>query len=126
MSRKTSNSDLSWDAQSLRSQKTNVSITLYRYGVLNQAKIYILPISPPKEIQLRIDGIFKHQLSTKRKAEISDIAKTTAQQFAEALLGANREDDLTEPLQIAIKAMDTGGLLGIPRKAGNLVHLTQR
>ena len=65
--------------------------------------------------------IFKREILERRKEEIVDIAKRTSQTFADVLLGANREDDLIEPLVDALKSMDKDGTFTFPRKAGILL-----
>lgn len=117
-SQRTSASEINQDSASLRSQKSAISNTNYRYEILGRARIYIHPIPPPKNIQSKMNTIFKREILKERKDEIVDIAKTTSRNFADVLLGANREDDLLEPFHDALRSMDRDGVFNFPRKAG--------
>jgi len=91
-SRQASFSDLNQDTASLRSQKSSVSNSFYRYHTLDQARIYVRPEPPPMDIQAQMDIIFEREIPEKRRREISGIAKKISQSFINNLRGAHRED----------------------------------
>ena len=123
-SRQASFSDLNQDTASLRSQKSSVSNSFYRYHILEQARIYIRPEPPPSDIQAQMDIIFEREIPEKRRREISGIAKETSQQFINNLRGAHREDDLVELVYEALRMMHKDGTFDFPRKAGIVLPLT--
>jgi hypothetical protein len=53
----------------------NQSLAFYRYSTLKQAGIYIVPDSPPKEIQAAVDGILSRVLDDARAPKIADLAE---------------------------------------------------
>lgn len=118
LSRQSSFSDLNEDTASLRSQKSFVSNTFYRYHILYQARINIRPEPPPMDIQAQMDVIFEREITEKRRREISDIAKKTSQSFIKNLQGAHGEDDLVEPIYEALRMMHKDQTFSFPRKAG--------
>ena len=111
-------SDLNQDTASLRSQKSSVSNSFYRYRILRQARIYVRPEPPPMDIQAQMDVIFEREIPEKRREEISDIAKTISQSFIKNLRGAHREDDLVELIYEALRMMHKDETFSFPRKAG--------
>ncbi|KAL8727622.1 MAG: hypothetical protein Q9166_005930 [cf. Caloplaca sp. 2 TL-2023] len=120
-SRQASCTDLNQDTASLRSQKSYVSNSFYRYHILEQARIYVRPEPPPMDIQAQMDVIFRREIPEKRRREISSIAKKTSQQFINNLRGAHREDDLVELVYEALRMMHKDETFDFPRKAG-IVH----
>ncbi len=123
-SRQASFSDLNQDTASLRSQKSSVSNSFYRYHILDQARIYIRPEPPPLDIQAQMDIIFEREIPEKRRREISGIAKKTSQSFINNLRGAHREDDLVELVYEALRMMHKDETFDFPRKAGIVLPLT--
>lgn len=123
-SRQASFSDLNQDTASLRSQKSSVSNSFYRYHILDQARIYIRPEPPPMDIQAQIDIIFEREIPEKRRKEISGIAKKISQSFINNLRGAHREDDLVELIYEALRMMHKDESFDFPRKAGIVLPLT--
>ena len=121
-SRQASFSDLNQDTASLRSQKSSVSNSFYRYQILDQARIYIRPEPPPMDIQAQMDVVFECEIPEKRMREISGIAKKISQSFINNLRGAHREDDLVELIYEALRMMHKDETFDFPRKAGT-VHL---
>ena len=119
-SRQPSSSDLNQDTASVRSQKSAVSNSVYRYHTLEQARIYVRPEPPPSNIQTRMDIVFKLELPEERKREISRVAQETSQQFILNLRGANREDDLVELVHDAFRMMYKDQTFAFVRKAGIL------
>ena len=122
-SRQTSSSDLNQDTASVRSQKSAVSNSLYRYRILQQARIYVRPEPPPSNIQSQMDLIFKLEIPEERRREISGIAQRTSQQFILNLRGAHREDDLVELVYDALRMIHTDQTFAFVRKAGILPTL---
>lgn len=116
-SRQASFSDLNQDTASLRSQKSSVPNRLYRYHILDQARIYVRPEPPPMEIQAQMDVIFEREMPEKRRIEISGIAKKISQGFIDNLRGAYREDDLVELIYEALRMMHEDETFDFPRKA---------
>ncbi|KAL9128541.1 MAG: hypothetical protein Q9217_002806 [Psora testacea] len=116
-SRQASFSDLNQDTASLRSQKSSISNSFYRYHILDQARMYIRPEPPPKDIQAQINVIFEREIPEKRRREISGIAKETSQEFINNLRGAHREDDLVELVYEALRTMHKDETFDFPRKA---------
>ena len=123
-SRQASFSDLNQDTASLRSQKSFVSNSFYRYHILDQARIYVRPEPPPMDIQAQLDVIFERDIPEKRRREISGIAKKTSQNFIYNLRGAHREDDLVELVYEALRMMHNDETFDFPRKAGIVLPLT--
>jgi len=123
-SRQASFSDLNQDTASLRSQKSSVSNSFYRYHILDQARIYVRPEPPPMDIQAQMDVIFEREIPEKRRREISGIAKKTSQKFINNLRGAHREDDLVELVYEALRMMHKDETFDFPRKAGIVLPLT--
>ncbi|KAL8964926.1 MAG: hypothetical protein Q9197_006743 [Variospora fuerteventurae] len=123
-SRQASFSDLNQDTASLRSQKSSVSNSFYRYHILDQARIYVRPEPPPMDIQAQMDVIFEREIPEKRRREISGIAKKISQRFINNLRGAHREDDLVELIYEALRMMHKDENFDFPRKAGIVLHLT--
>ena len=123
-SRQASYSDLNQDTASLRSQKSSVSNSFYRYHVLDQARIYVRPEPPPTVIQAQMDIIFEREIPEKRRREISGIAKKISQKFINNLRGAHREDDLVEIVYEALRMMHEDETFDFPRKAGIVLPLT--
>lgn len=117
-SRQASLSDLNQDTASLDSRKTSVSNSFYRYRILHQARIYVRPEPPPKDIQAQMDVTFKHKIPERRRREISGIAKKTSQKFIDKLRGAHREDDLVELVHEALRMMHNDETFDFSRKAG--------
>ena len=117
-SRQTSSSDLNQDTASVRSQKSAVSNSVYRYRILQQARIYVRPEPPPSNIQTQMDIIFKLEIPEERRREISGIAQRTSQQFILNLRGAHREDDLVELVYDALRMINTDQTFAFVRKAG--------
>ena len=122
-SRQASFSDLNQDTASLRSQKSSVSNSFYRYHILDQARIYVRPEPPPMDIQAQMDLIFEREIPEKRR-EISGIAKKISQSFVNNLRGAHREDDLVELIYEALRMMHKDESFDFPRKAGIVLPLT--
>jgi hypothetical protein len=118
LSRQASFSDLNQGTASLRSQKSSVSNSFYRYHTLDQARIYVCPEPPPMDIQAQMDVIFEREIPEKRRREISGIAKETSQNFITNLRGAHREDDLVELVYEALRMMHKDETFDFPRKAG--------
>lgn len=116
-SRQASFSDLNQDTASLRSQKSSVSNSFYRYHILDQARIYVRPEPPPMDIQAQMDVIFEREIPEKRRREISGIAKKISQSFINNLRGAHREDDLVELIYEALRMMHKDESFDFPRKA---------
>ena len=123
-SRQASFSDQNQHTPSLRSQKSSVSNSLYRYHVLDQARIYVRPEPPPIDIQAQMNVIFEREIPEKRRREISSIAKKTSQKFMNNLRGAHREDDLVELVYEALRMMHKDEIFDFPRKAGIVLPLT--
>ena len=123
-SRQVSFSDLKQGTASLRSQKSSVSNSSYRYHILDQARIYVRPEPPPIDIQAHMDVIFEREIPEKRRREISGIAKKISQGFINNLRGAHREDDLVELVYEALRMMDKDETFDFPRKAGIVFPLT--
>ena len=123
-SRQASFSDLNQDTASLRSQKSSVSNSIYRYRILDQARIYVRPEPPPMDIQAQMDVIFEREIPEKRRREISGIAKKISQKFINNLRGAHREDDLVELVYEALRMMHKNETFDFPRKAGIVLPLT--
>ena len=123
-SRQASFSDLNQDSTSLRSQKSSVSNSLYRYHILKQARIYVCPEPPPMNIQAQMNVIFEREISEKRRREISGKAKKTSQKFINNLRGAHREDDLIELVYEALRMMHKDETFDFSRKAGIVLPLT--
>lgn len=123
-SRQASFSDLNQDTASLRSQKSSVSNSFYRYHTLDQARIYVRPEPPPMNIQAQINIIFEREIPEKRRREISGIAKKISQSFINNLRGAHREDDLVELIYEALRMMHKDETFDFPRKAGIVLPLT--
>lgn len=123
-SRQASFSDLNQDTASLRSQKSSVSNSFYRYHILDQARIYVRPEPPPIDIQAQMDVIFEREIPEKRRREISGIAKKISQSFINNLRGAHREDDLVELIYEALRMMHKDESFDFPRKAGIVLPLT--
>ena len=123
-SQQASLSDLNQDTASLRSQKSSVSNSFYRYYILDQARIYIRPEPPPIDIQAQMDIIFEREISEKRRKEISGIAKKMSQSFINNLRGAHREDDLVELIYEALHMMHKDETFDFLRKAGIVSPLT--
>lgn len=123
-SRQASFSDLNQDTASLRSQKSSVSNSFYRYHILDQARIYVRPEPPPMDIQAQMDVIFEREIPEKRRKEISGIAKKISQSFINNLRGAHREDDLVELIYEALRMMHKDESFDFPRKAGIVLPLT--
>lgn len=117
-SRQASLSDITQDTASLRSQKSSVSNSFYRYHILRQARIYVHPEPPPRDIQAQLDVIFEREIPQERKREISSISKETSQKFINNLRGAHREDDLVELIYEALRMMHKDETFDFPRKAG--------
>lgn len=124
LSRQASFSDLNQDTASLRSQKSSVSNSIYRYHILDQARIYVHPEPPPMDIQAQMDVIFKREILEERRREISGIAKKISQNFINNLRGAHREDDLVELVYEALRMMQKDETFDFPRKAGIILPLT--
>lgn len=124
LSRQASFSDLNQDTASLRSQKSSVSNSIYRYHILDQARIYVHPEPPPMDIQAQMDVIFKREILEERRREISGIANQISQNFINNLRGAHREDDLVELVYDALRMMHKDGTFDFPRKAGIILPLT--
>ena len=122
-SRQASLSDLNQDTASLRSQKSSISNSFYRYDTLYRAKMYIGPEPPPMDIQAQMDVIFEREIPAKRKKEISDVAKNISQSFINKLRGAHREDDLVELIYKAFLKMNMDETFDFSRKAGILLPL---
>ena len=125
-SRHASFSDLNQETASLRSQKSSVSNSFYRYHILDQARIYVRPEPPPMDIQAQMDLIFEREIPEKRRREISGIAKKISQSFINNLRGAHREDDLVELIYEALRMMHQDESFDFPRKAGIVLPLTPR
>lgn len=123
-SRQASSSDLNQDTASLRSQKSSVSNSFYRYHILDQARIHVRPEPPPTDIQAQMDVIFEREIPEERRREISDIAKKISQGFINNLRGAHREDDLVELIYEALRMMHKDEIFNFPRKAGIVLPLT--
>jgi len=123
-SRQTSSSDPVQDTVSLRSQKSSVSNSFYRYHTLDQARIYVRPEPPPMDIQAQMDIIFEREIPKKRRREISGIAKEISQSFINNLRGAHREDDLVELVYEALHMMHKDETFDFPRKAGIVLPST--
>lgn len=123
-SRQASFSDLNQDTASLRSQKSSVSNSFYRYHILDQARIYVRPEPPPMDIHAQMDLIFEREIPEKRRREISGIAKKISQSFINNLRGAHREDDLVELIYEALRMMHKDESFDFPRKAGIVLPLT--
>ena len=123
-SRQASFSDLNQDTASLRSQKSSVSNSFYRYHILDQTRIYVRPEPPPMDVQTQMDIIFGREIPEKRRREISSIAKKTSQKFINNLRGAHREDDLVELVYEALRMMHKDETFDFPRKAGIVLPLT--
>lgn len=113
-SRQTSNSDLA----STHSKGPTPSPTFYRYNILDQANVYILPEPPPQTLQAQLDIVFKRKVLEERRREISDIAKEKSRKFCLLLRGAHREDDLVELVHETLFDMHKDETLTHPRKAG--------
>ncbi|KAL8918721.1 MAG: hypothetical protein Q9208_007192 [Pyrenodesmia sp. 3 TL-2023] len=111
-SRQTSTSELA----STRSKEP--SHTFYRYSILEQANVYILPEPPPESLQAQIDIIFERKVADGRRREISDMAKEKSRKFSRLLRGAHREDDLVELVHETVSDMHKDETLTHPRKAG--------
>ncbi|KAL8942975.1 MAG: hypothetical protein Q9211_001176 [Gyalolechia sp. 1 TL-2023] len=122
-SRQASVSDLNQDTSSVRSQKSSVSNSFYRYHILDKARIYIRPEPPPLEIKAQMDAIFEREIPEEKRREISGIAKKTSQDFINNLRGAHREDDLVEIVYGAIRTMHKDETFDFPRKAGIVLPL---
>ncbi|MCJ1258921.1 hypothetical protein MMC24_006755 [Lignoscripta atroalba] len=123
-SRQASFSDLNQDTASLRSQKSSVSNSFYRYHILDQARIYVRPEPPPLDIQAQMDVILEREVPEGRRREISGVAKKTSQKFINNLRGAHREDDLVELVYEALSTMHKDETFDFPRKAGIVLPLT--
>lgn len=121
-SRQTSTSDVIQDTASTHSHKSTVPISLYRYEILDRVRMCIAPLPPPDDIQVIMDEIFTREITTTRREEIVDVAKTVSRKFADVLLGAHREDDLLEPLYTAIESINKDGAFKILRKAGTVLR----
>ncbi|MCJ1405871.1 hypothetical protein MMC11_009101 [Xylographa trunciseda] len=122
-SRQASLSDLNQDTASLRSQKPSISNSIYRYQILDQARIYVRPEPPPTNIQAQMDVIFEREIPEKRRSEISVIAKKISQKFVNNLRGSHREDDLVELVYEALHMMHEDEAFDFPRKAGIVLPL---
>lgn len=120
-SRQASLSDLIQDTASVRSQKSSLSNSFYRYHTLKYYKIYILPEPPPIGIQPQLNFIFKRESSKERRREISGIAKKISQKFMNNLRGAHREDDLVELIHEAFREISKDEVFDCPRKAGTVL-----
>ena len=123
-SRQASSSDLNQATASQRSQESSVSNSFYRYHILDQARIYIRPEPPPKDIQAQIDVIFEREIPEKRRRKISNIARKTSQKFIENLRGAHGQDDLVGLVYQALKMMHEDETFSFVRKGGSISLLT--
>ncbi|KAL8932234.1 MAG: hypothetical protein Q9211_006438 [Gyalolechia sp. 1 TL-2023] len=117
LSRRTSTVDVSQDTASVASQKSS-TFANYRWINLDSARIYAENGLVPKHLQTRIDAIIQPTLDEQKEEELSAISNTFCNDFIDIMKGASREDDLVEPIHVALTSLDSGKNFLFPRKSG--------
>lgn len=109
-------SDLPQDSTTVTASST--SPARYRYDILNNAKIIVHHVTPPKDIQSQVNAIFNRRISKERRSEISSIAKGMCNEFIAITQANRREDDCVEVVITALETMDKEKVFAFVRKAG--------
>ena len=80
----------------------------------------------PEHLQTRLDSIFQSLISEDDKREVTSIAKSLCDDFADVLKAACREDDSVELIYHALESMNKkllGQSFAVRRKAGKTSKL---
>ena len=72
----------------------------------------------------QVNKIFQPKIADTRKNELSLISEAFCDDFIDVMLGALSEDDSVEPIHVALKLMDKGKKLMLPRKTGTSIPYT--
>jgi len=100
---------VSSEAETVRSQRSSISASHYRYKHLAAAEVYI-HTDPPADIQTTIDAVIKAKVSEERHAELHIIAQELYDGCKNAVNDAVGEDDFIGLLERALLAMDYSNL----------------
>ena len=104
----------------------SLSASNYRHHILKRANIRFQFRHVPEDVGARIATILERQILPERRTELSRIARTLHDSFADVLDTAAREDDCIEPFYQALSSMGYGESLALPRKAGTVPLLASR
>lgn len=84
-------------ASDVYSQKSSCTAAIYRWNILDRARISV-DIGPlPEEIQSQFDHVFKREVPKNRKHVLRQIAKDFVDDSTGVLDGARRENDCMTP-----------------------------
>ncbi|KAL9622616.1 MAG: hypothetical protein Q9160_003113 [Pyrenula sp. 1 TL-2023] len=106
------------DTVSQITQKSSFSASHYRNSVLKDVNICFQFRRVPDHIRNRFTTIIQAEVSPDRKKELSLIAQTFQDDFADVLDTAAREDDCLELFYQALSSMGYNESLAFRRKAG--------
>lgn len=107
-------------ASDVYSQKSSHTAAIYRWNILNRARISV-DIGPlPEEVQGQFDPVFKREVPENRKLVLHQIAKDFVDDFTDALNSARRENDCMRPFEKALAAIDHDKKFYFPTFAGTV------
>ena len=106
---------------SASTHKSSLSLSNYRLITLDRQRIVFQHNNMPEHVQTRLDSIMQPLISEEDKREVTSIAKSLCDDFADVLKAACREDDSVEQIFHALESMNKkllGQTYAIRRKAG--------
>ena len=120
--------DLSEDTTtvSTSTHKSSLSLSNYRLTTLDSHRIVFQHNNMPEHIRTRLDSIMQSPVSEDDKREVTSIAKSLCDNFADVLKAACREDDSVEQILHALESLDKkllGQTYAIRRKARKVSKL---
>lgn len=80
-------------ASDVYSQKSSRTAAIFRWDILDQARISVDIGLLPEEIQGQFDPVFKREVPENRKLVLHQIAKDFVDDLTDVLDGARREND---------------------------------
>ena len=106
---------------SASTHKSSLSLSNYRLITLDRQRIVFQHNNMPEHVQTRLDSIMQPLISEEDKREVTSIAMSLCDDFADVLKAACREDDSVEQIFHALESMNKkllGQSYAIRRKAG--------
>ena len=106
---------------SASTHKSSLSLSNYRLITLDRQRIVFQHNDMPEHVHTRLDSIMQSPISEDDKHEITSIARSLCDDFADVLKAACREDDSVEQIFHALELMNKktlGQTYAIRRKAG--------
>ena len=106
---------------STSTHKSSLSLSNYRLINLARQKIVFQHKSVPEHIQTRLDSIFHTNISEDDRSEVTSIAKSLCDDFADVLKAACHKDDFVGLIYQALGTMNKrllGQNFALRRKAG--------